>query len=123
HPFDVAFLFPCEIRAQVEQICDVLRAKIDVLYDHYYRAELSRPNLDLYLQSNDHHETKLTVIFLSKEHDCKEQCGLEFHAIENLIKTKQDDQIMLLKDHSHRMSTRCRDNTPAEYQPLFENSG
>ncbi|CAF0947967.1 unnamed protein product, partial [Didymodactylos carnosus] len=94
--FDVAFSFPGEVRPIFQEIAETLRNKIAVFYDHYHRAELARINLDLYLQSIYRHETKLIVIFMCKQYNEREWCGLELRAIRNFIKTKQYHRIMLL---------------------------
>ncbi|HEX9002012.1 MAG TPA: disease resistance protein, partial [Blastocatellia bacterium] len=68
-----------------------------VFYDRYYEAELSRPNLDTYLQKIYHDDSELVVVVLCKEYDEKEWCGLEFRAIRDLIKQRRDDEIMFVR--------------------------
>jgi len=98
--FGVALSFPGEHRAFVEQVANNLTSTLTkerVFYDRYYEAELSRPNLDTYLQGIYHDDTELVVVVLCKEYDEKEWCGLEFRAIRDLIKKRRDDEIMFVR--------------------------
>ncbi|CAF1113154.1 unnamed protein product [Adineta steineri] len=103
HRFDVAFSFAGEIRNRVSQIADKLCVKINrqdgrkpIFYDNYHKAELARPNLDLYLHTIYRYQTRLIVVFMCDEYSRKEWCGLEARAIRSLLKTHQSDRIMLL---------------------------
>ncbi len=98
--FNVALSFPGEHRDYVEKVADGLVKSLTqskVFYDDYYTAELSRPNLDTYLQKIYHDESDLIVVFLSAHYDEKEWCGLEFRAIRDLIKKKKDDEVMFVR--------------------------
>lgn len=98
--FAVALSFPGEHRDYVKQIADALVTSLTkprVFYDRYYEAELSRPNLDTYLQKIYHEESELVVVVLCQEYDEKEWCGLEFRAIRDLIKQRRDDEIMFVR--------------------------
>lgn len=98
--FAVALSFPGEHRDYVKQIADTLVTSLTkprVFYDRYYEAELSRPNLDTYLQKIYHDDSELVVVVLCKEYDEKEWCGLEFRAIRDLIKQRRDDEIMFVR--------------------------
>lgn len=98
--FAVALSFPGEHRDYVKQIADALVTSLTkprVFYDRYYEAELSRPNLDTYLQKIYHDESELVVVVLCKEYDEKEWCGLEFRAIRDLIKKRRDHEIMFVR--------------------------
>ena len=98
--FAIALSFPGEHRDYVKQIADSLVTSLTkprVFYDRYYEAELSRPNLDTYLQKIYHDESELVVVVLCKEYDEKEWCGLEFRAIRDLIKQRRDDEIMFVR--------------------------
>ncbi len=98
--FAVALSFPGEHRDYVKQIADTLvttLTKPRVFYDRYYEAELSRPNLDTYLQKIYHDESELVVVVLCQEYDEKEWCGLEFRAIRDLIKKRRDGEIMFVR--------------------------
>ncbi|CAF4549984.1 unnamed protein product [Rotaria socialis] len=103
HRFDVAFSFPGEIRGKVNEIARKLCEKINkkdgrkrIFYDEYHQAELARPNLDLYLHTIYRYQTRLIVVFMCADYSLKEWCGLEARAIRSLMKTYQNDRIMLL---------------------------
>jgi hypothetical protein len=98
--FRVALSFPGEQRPFVSQVAERLTAALgehSVFYDLNYAAQLARPNLDLLLQSIYHDNSDLIVVFLSKEYDQKEWCGLEWRAIRDLIKSKKDYSLMLMR--------------------------
>ena len=67
------------------------------LYDRFYEAEFARPNLDTHLQRLFHEESELIAVVLCAEYNEKEWCGLEWRAIRDRIKNKQDHAIMLLR--------------------------
>ncbi len=98
--FKVALSFPGEkreyIREVVEALCKII-GKESVFYDHFYTSELARPNLDTLLQSVYHKNSDLVVAFLCEEYQEKEWCGLEWRAIKDLIKKKEDNRIMLMR--------------------------
>jgi hypothetical protein len=107
HPFPdfrlTSLCFLGDIRDRVSQIAEILCAKINknrgeqrVFYDNYHKAELARPNLDLYLQMIYRYQTRLIVVFMCDDYARKEWCGLESRAIRGLLKTQQNDRIMLL---------------------------
>lgn len=98
--FAVALSFPGEHRSYVEEIAEALAATLTkqrVFYDRYYEPELSRPNLDTYLQKIYHDDSELVVVVLCKEYDKKEWCGIEFRAIRDLIKQRMDNEIMFVR--------------------------
>ena len=98
--FKVAVSFPGEKRRYVSRVVDVLREKLgpdSVFYDLDYQAQIARPNADILLQNIYHKQSDLIVVFLCKEYSQKEWCGLEFRAIRDLIKSKEDDKIMFVK--------------------------
>jgi len=98
--FKVALSFPGEKRKYVKAVADKLIDEIGeetVFYDNFYEAELARPNLDTLLQNIYHKNSELIVVFLCREYDEKEWCGLEWRAIRDLIKKNNDDKIMLLR--------------------------
>jgi hypothetical protein len=99
HRFAVALSFPGEARTRIEAIATLLAARLGrdhVLYDRFHEAEFARPNLDTYLQELYHDHTALNVVFLGKEYNRKEWCGLEWRAIRDLIKHRREE-IMLLR--------------------------
>jgi hypothetical protein len=67
-----------------------------IFYDKYHKAELARPNLDLYLHNIYRYKSRLIVVFMCDDYSRKEWCGLEARAIRGLLKTDQNDRIMLL---------------------------
>lgn len=98
--FKVALSFPGEKRSFVEEILKQLELLIDkdlIFYDNYYNAQLARPNLDNFLQNIYHNNTELIVACLCNDYAQKEWCGLEWRAIKDLIKQKEDRRIMLLR--------------------------
>ncbi|CAF3048196.1 unnamed protein product [Rotaria sp. Silwood2] len=99
HRFDVAFSFPGDIRDKVSRIAGKLCERLNkqkIFYDKYYKAELARPNLDLYLQTIYRYQTRLIVVFMCDDYALKEWCGLEARAIRSLLKSNQNHRIMLL---------------------------
>jgi TIR domain len=98
--FRIALSFPGDVRDRAERIADVLArtlGKDAVFYDRWYRAELARPNLDLYLQSIYKVESDLLVILLCAEYEQKEWCGLEWRVVRDLIKGRESERIMFLR--------------------------
>lgn len=98
--FQVALSFPGEHRTYVEDVADALVYELGagtVFYDRFFEAELARPNLDLILQDIYHNNSDLVAVFLCQEYANKEWCGLEWRAIRDLIKKRQDERIILLR--------------------------
>lgn len=96
----VALSFPGEHRPFVKEIASELvlsLSKEKVFYDHFYEAELARPNLDTYLQNIYHDDTELIVVFICEDYNNKEWCHLEARAIRDLIKKRRDDEIMFVR--------------------------
>lgn len=90
--FRVALSFPGEIRPLVRKIAQRLardHGQAHVFYDEYYKSELARPNLDLYLQSIYAEHSDLVVVFVCCDYDKKEWCGLEWRAVRDLIKERK----------------------------------
>src|SRR4051794_12125176 len=100
HRFRIALSFPGEHRSRVENIAEALANHIDrdkVFYDQWYSHELNRPNLDTYLTALYHNESDLIAVFLCKEYNAKEWCGLEWRACRDLLKHSADDALMFFK--------------------------
>lgn len=98
--FRVALSFPGDRREFLNQVADNLAksfGKEQILYDRYHEAEFARPNLDTHLQGLYHDDSDLVAVFLCAEYESKEWCGLEWRAIRDLIKKKQDSSVMLLR--------------------------
>lgn len=98
--FDVALSFPGEKRDYVSEVATILRENLDddsLFYDFDYQSQVARPNTDILLQNIYRNNAKLIVVFLSKEYVQKEWCGLEWRAIRDIIKSKEDEQVMFVK--------------------------
>ncbi|UJR34526.1 hypothetical protein I4U23_021934 [Adineta vaga] len=96
HRFDVAFSFPGDIRERVCSIAEKLCEKINgqngrerIFYDKYRKAELARPNLDLYLHTIYRYQTRLIVVFMCDDYSRKELIKL-------CLSILSFDRIMLL---------------------------
>ncbi len=101
--FAVALSFPGEIRELVYPVAKQLAKKLGrekVFYDKFYEAELARPNLDIYLQNIYHKEADLVVVFVCSGYEKKEWCGIEWRAIREMIKSRRDANILLMKTDS-----------------------
>jgi hypothetical protein len=98
--FKVALSFPGEKRAYVSKVAEELSKRLgqdSVFYDEYYKADLARPNLDTLLQKIYHENSELIVVFVCKEYEEKEWCGLEWRAIRDIIKKRLDKKIMFMR--------------------------
>ena len=98
--FQVAMSFPGEHRPYVASAVEKLRQHLGldaVFYDLDYQAQLARPNLDVLLQDIYRNRSLLVVVFLCEKYAEKQWCGLEWRAIRDMIKSKQDDQIMFVR--------------------------
>ena len=58
---------------------------------------MALPNLDVYLSGLYRDESDLIAIFLCKQYDEKQWCGLEWRACRDLLKQKQDARLMFLR--------------------------
>ncbi len=103
--FQVALSFSGERRTYVEEVAQCLANALGqeaVFYDDWYNHELARPNLDTYLQDIYHNRSQLLVPFLCADYERKQWCGLEWRAIRDLLKQRQDEDIMPLRfDDTH----------------------
>lgn len=98
--FRVALSFPGEVRDRVGAIAEELEEAIGrerVFYDVWYRGELARPNMDLYLQDIYRTQAELLVVFLCADYHRKEWCGLEWRVVRDLIKSKESERLMFLR--------------------------
>ncbi|MFZ2727589.1 MAG: TIR domain-containing protein [Methylococcaceae bacterium] len=105
--FKVALSFAGERRDYIAQVAELLASELGkdkVFYDAWYKAELARPNLDVYLQTIYHQQSHLIVPFVCIDYERKKWCGLEWRVMRELIKERQDDDIMPLRfDDTHIM--------------------
>jgi len=98
--FKVAVSFPGEKRRYVSQVVDSLRGplgKDSVFYDFDYQAQLARPNLDTLLQRIYRKQSDLIVVFLCAAYADKEWCGLEWRAVRDIIKAREDERVMFVR--------------------------
>lgn len=103
--FQVALSFPNEYRDYVSQVATLLAESLGhdtILYDAWYKAEFTRPNLDTYLQDLYQNHSLLIVPFLCADYTNKDWCQLEWRVIRDLIKRRKDDDIMPMRfDNTH----------------------
>jgi subtilisin family serine protease len=99
--FVVALSYPGERREYVKDVVFALRdleiPRDRIFYDRYHQAELAVPNLDTRLQRIYRDESELIVIFISAEYERKDWCGLEWRAIRDIIKRRDDADVMPLR--------------------------
>ncbi|OOF00453.1 disease resistance protein [Salinivibrio sp. IB643] len=97
--FKVALSFPGEKRPYVANVVEKLKRVFgtdSIFYDFDYQSQLARPNLDTYLQSIYRDQADLVVVFLCEDYIKKQWCGLEWRAIRDIIKHKEDDKVMFI---------------------------
>ena len=99
--FKIALSFPGEHRKFVKQVAGYIANKIGpncILYDEYYEAEFARPNLDTYLVPLYRDQSELIAVFLCADYEQKDWCGgLEWRAIRDLIKRRENSTVMPLR--------------------------
>jgi hypothetical protein len=98
--FRVALSFPGEKREYVSAVATEIKKRLGrdaIFYDKDFTAQLARPNLDTLLQRIYLNNSDLVVVFLCAEYERKEWCGLEWRAIRNIIKNKNDHAIMFMR--------------------------
>lgn len=98
--FKVALSFPGEHRSYVSKVVGVLKeslGKDQIFYDYDYQSQLAMPNLDTMLQNIYRNNSDLVVVFLCKEYSQKEWCGLEWRAVRDIIKSKENERIMFIR--------------------------
>ena len=100
HEFDVALSFPGEARDYVLATAQELERFLGAnryFYDNNYRAQLARPSLDLLLQRIYGKRSKLIVVFIGGDYQRKDWCGIEWHAIRDIINRRDRDRIMFVR--------------------------
>lgn len=98
--FKVALSFPGERRGYVSKVADRLRKTLGtdaVFYDFDYQAQLARPNLDTLLQDIYRNRSDLIVVFICEEYGEKQWCGLEWRAVRDILKMRDDQRVMLVR--------------------------
>ena len=84
HRFAVALSFPGEHRSYVKRVAQELARELGpaaCFYDRNYEAQLAQPGLDLLLQEIYGERSGLVVVFICREYDEKEWCGIEWQKI------------------------------------------
>jgi len=92
--------FPGEKRRYVSRVVDALRKPLgtdSIFYDYDYQAQLARPNLDTLLQRIYRDQADLIVVFLCAEYAEKQWCGLEWRAVRDIIKSREDERVLLVR--------------------------
>lgn len=95
--FQVAISYTSDYQQFVGEVAELLSQVLGrqrVLYDKFHEAEFARPNLDTHLQALYHDQSQLVVVFLCANYERKEWPHLEWRAIRDLIKKRQDASIM-----------------------------
>jgi hypothetical protein len=99
--FAVAFSFQGIHRDYVKRVAYAVRRNStdldrgQIFYDQFHPAELSRPNLDVYLLDVYGKQSELVVVFLGAGYDTNEWCGgVEWRAIRELIKKGEGGLVM-----------------------------
>jgi serine protease AprX len=98
--FAVALSFPGEHRDYVKLVLWELRRTVPrgkIFYDRYLESELAGPNLSARLQRLYHDDSELIVVFISAKYESKEWCGLEWRAIQDIIKKRRDEEVMPMR--------------------------
>jgi hypothetical protein len=99
HIFDVALSFPGETRPLLEGIVQELEKRLGpnkYFYDNNYKSQLAQPSLDDLLQGV-YKRARLDVVFLSKDYQKKDWCGVEFRAIKEIIFKRKNARVMFIK--------------------------
>src|SRR5262249_40178798 len=102
--FRVAFSFAGEKRDYVAKVASRLASRFGeaaILYDKYHEAEFARRDLGFYLPDLYHKESDLVIVVICQDYESKEWCGLEWDAIFDLLKKRNDQEVMLCRfDHA-----------------------
>ncbi|MGA1180404.1 MAG: TIR domain-containing protein [Marivivens sp.] len=100
HQFDVALSFPGEVRTYVDAVARQLEHLLGpdrYFYDRNYIVQLARPSLDTFLQGIYRDRAKLIVVFVGRDYQIKDWCGIEFRAIREIINARQHDRVMIVR--------------------------
>jgi hypothetical protein len=98
--FAISFSFPGDRRDYVQEIVWELRRSMPrdkIFYDRHFESELAGPNLSARLQRIYENESELVVVFISAEYQSKEWCGLEWRAVQDMIKKRRDEDILPMR--------------------------
>ena len=100
HSFDVSLSFPGSVRDYVESMVGELERLLGpntYFYDNNYKSQLARPQLDVLLQDIYRNRSKLIVVFLCADYQDREWCGVEFRAVQDIVKERNHEQIMFVR--------------------------
>jgi len=100
HQFDVSLSFPGEARTMVEDVARALEGGLGpdrYFYDNNYKAQLARPGLDALLQDIYRNRSKLIVVFIGRDYQRKDWCGVELRAIREIIMDRGHGRIMFVR--------------------------
>jgi hypothetical protein len=64
---------------------------------HTDDAQLARPSLDTFLQQIYRDRSKLIFVFVGKDYEQKEWCGIDFRAIRQVINERAGDRVMYVR--------------------------
>ena len=85
--------------ALVEKIAQELERLLGpnaYFYDNNYVSQLAQPSLDTLLQGV-YSRAKLDVVFLSRDYQKKDWCGVEFRAVRDIIFNRENPRIMFVR--------------------------
>ena len=94
--FRIAFSFAGEKRDFVAKVAAILANRFGeaaILYDKFHEAEFARRNLGIYLPELYHKQSDLVVVVVCPDYDEKEWTGLEWTAVHDLLKKRQDGRM------------------------------
>ncbi len=98
--FRVAISFAGEKRDYVARVATILAGRFGrsaILYDQYHEAEFARSDLGFYLPRLYREHSDLIVVVLCPDYEANEWCGLEWNAIFDLLKSRRNEEVMLLR--------------------------
>jgi hypothetical protein len=98
--FRVAFSFAGEKRSFVSKVAAILASRFGedaILYDKYHEAEFARPRLGRYLPRLSREQADLIIVVICKNYGQKEWPGLEWDAVFDLLKKRQEEEVMLCR--------------------------
>jgi hypothetical protein len=98
--FRVAFSFAGEKRPFIAEIATILAKRFGeatILFDKFHEAEFARRDLGFYLPDLYRDHADLIVVIVCRDYEQKEWCGLEWDAIFDLLKGRQNDDVMFCR--------------------------
>ncbi len=98
--FRVALSFSGDRRLFVAEVARRLSTSLGehaVFYDKDYQAHLAQPGMDVLLQNVYRRQSDLLAVFLCEQYANRDWCGLEWRTVRDLIKSRQQHQVMLIR--------------------------